>query len=82
MDRGDVPSVLRLLEQADIECPLEVDEASYFLSTIDLVLGDEPGLSRWRKRLFLATSRITADAAEYFGLPRDRTVLLGSRIEI
>ena len=28
-----------------------------------------PGMSRWRKRLFLATSRITADAAEYFGLP-------------
>ena len=39
-------------------------------------------MSRWRKRLFLATSRITADAAEYFGLPRDRTVIMGSRIEV
>ena len=47
--------VLRLIEQADIECPLEVDEASYFLSTIELRLGDAPGMSRWRKRLFLAT---------------------------
>ena len=37
---------------------------------------------RWRKRLFLATSHITADAAEYFGLPRDRTVIMGSRIEV
>lgn len=27
-------------------------------------------------------ARITADAAEYFGLPRDRTVILGSRIEV
>ena len=36
-----------------------------------------PGMSRWRKSLFLATSRITADAAEYFGLPRDRTVIIG-----
>ena len=74
--------MLRLLEHADIECPLEVDEASYFLSTIDLRRGDAPGMSRWRKRLFLATSRITADAAEYFGLPRDRTVIMGSRIEV
>jgi KUP system potassium uptake protein len=82
MDRADVPSVLRLLEHSDIECPLEVDEASYFLSTIELVLSDEPGMSRWRKRLFLATAHIAADAAEYFGLPRDRTVILGSRIEI
>ena len=72
MDAADIPSVLRLVEAADVECPLEVDEASYFLSTIDLVLSDAPGLSAWRKRLFLATSQITADAAEYFKLPRDR----------
>ena len=39
-------------------------------------------MSQWRKRLFVATSQITADAAEYFGLPRDRTVILGSRIRV
>ncbi len=82
MDASDVPEVLRLIEKAEIECPLEVDDASYFLSTIDLVLGDSPDMSRWRKRLFLATSRITADAAEFFHLPRDRTVILGSLIEL
>ena len=32
-----------------------------------------PDTARWHKRLFLATSHITADAADYFGLPRDRT---------
>jgi KUP system potassium uptake protein len=82
MDEPNVPEVLRLLEKAPIECPLEVDQASYFLSTIDLVPGHSPGLSRWRKRLFLATAGITADAAEHFGLPRDRTVVMGSRVEI
>ena len=70
------------LDEAEIECPLEVDDASYFLSTIDLVLGDSTEMSRWRKRLFLATSRITAYAAEFFHLPRDRTVILGSLIEL
>ena len=29
-----------------------------------------------------AASRLTADAAEYFRLPRDRTVIMGSRIEL
>jgi KUP system potassium uptake protein len=82
MDNADVPEVLRLIEKADIECPLEVEEASYFLSTIDLCLGDQPGMSKWRKRLFLATSGVTADAAEYFRLPRERTVIMGSRIEV
>jgi KUP system potassium uptake protein len=33
-------------------------------------------------RLFIATSSITADAADYFGLPPDRTVIMGSRIEV
>jgi K+ transporter len=54
----------------------------YFLSRIELHRGDTPGMSGWRKRLFLATSRVTADAAEYFQLPHERTVIMGSRIEL
>jgi K+ transporter len=57
-------------------------EASYFLSKIELRRGDEPTMAGWRKRLFIATSYITADAAEYFALPRDRTVIMGSHIEV
>ena len=38
-------------------------------------------MSRWRKNVFLATAHITADAADYFRLPRDRTVIMGARIE-
>ena len=49
--------MLRLLEKHEIECPLEVDSASYFLSKIELVRGDAPGMPRWRKHLFLATAR-------------------------
>jgi KUP system potassium uptake protein len=82
MDEPDVPEVMQLVREADIESPRSEDEISYFLSTIELCRGDAPGMSRWRKRLFLATSRITADAAEYFHLPRDRTVIMGSRIEV
>jgi KUP system potassium uptake protein len=39
-------------------------------------------MPRWRKQLFLATARITADADEYFGLPRDKTVIMGSHVEV
>ena len=83
MDTPDVPGLLPLIRKAEIESPLGDDrDVSYFLSTIDLHRGDAPGMSRWRKQLFLATARITADAAEYFQLPRDRTVIMGSRIEL
>jgi KUP system potassium uptake protein len=82
MDQPNVPAVMRQLQQADLEFAVDVDEVSYFLSKIDLYRSDAAGLSRWRKTLFLATAHLTADAADYFGLPRDRTVVMGSRIEV
>jgi len=82
MERPDVPVAIRRAAEAGLECPLEIDEASYFLSTIELRPGDAPGMTRWRKRLFVATSHITADAAEYFGLPREQTLIMGSLIEV
>jgi KUP system potassium uptake protein len=59
-----------------------VDTASYFASTIELRRGSAPTMAQWRKRLFIATSAITADAAEYFRLPRDRTVIVGAHVEV
>jgi len=82
MDEPNVPDVMRLVREADIERPIGDDDVSYFLSTIELHAGAAPGLSRWRKRRFLATAGITADAAEYFRLPREQTVIMGSRIDI
>jgi KUP system potassium uptake protein len=82
MDKPDVPSLLPMLDNAEVGGDLGRGEISYFLSTIDLHLGQDGGMPQWRKRLFLATSRLTADAAEYFQLPRDRTVIMGARIEI
>ena len=82
MDQQNVPALLSLIPEAEIERPLDSDELSYFLSRIEIVRGDNPGMSLWRKRLFIATSRITADAAEYFQLPRERTLIVGSRIEL
>jgi KUP system potassium uptake protein len=81
MDEADVPAVLRLIEEQGIEGGLDVADARYFLSEVDLRPGDSPGMSRWRKRVFLATGRIASDAADYFRLPRERTVIMGSRIE-
>ncbi len=82
MDQTNVPELLPLIRGADPEHPLHDDRLSYFISRIELVQGHTPGMSRWRKRLFIATSRITADAAESLHLPRERTVIMGSRIEL
>ena len=39
-------------------------------------------MAPWRKRLFIATSHLTSDAAASFGLPLDRTVIIGSRLQV
>jgi KUP system potassium uptake protein len=82
LDQTNIPGLLPLIRAASTESSLADDKLSYFVSRLELVQGHAPGMSRWRKRLFIATSRITADAAEYFRLPRDRTVIMGSRIEL
>jgi KUP system potassium uptake protein len=82
MDEPNVPGLMPLIREADLESPLDDGKLSYFLSTIELHLGNTPGMSRWRKRLFLTTASLTADAADYFQLPRERTVIMGSRIEL
>jgi KUP system potassium uptake protein len=82
MDKPDVLGVLRLLDPAQTEGTIAIDDASYFLSKLELTKGTAPNMARWRKQLFIATSYITADAADYFGLPPDRTVVMGSRIEV
>jgi KUP system potassium uptake protein len=78
-----VPEVLRLVETAEIKCRIEADtrRISYPRSGC-AVAPRQPMAARWRQRLFLATSAITADTAEWFNLPRNRTVIVGSHIEV
>jgi KUP system potassium uptake protein len=82
METPDVPAALRLARQVSPELDVEPEDTTYFVSTIELRVGDDPGMARWRKHLFVATSSISADAADYFGLPPDRTIIMGSQIEV
>jgi len=77
MEDPDVPAAL-----ARLDPPVDPATVSYFLSRVDLVPGPSPTMARWRKRLYIATSRIAADSAAYFGLPLDRTAIIGARIEV
>ncbi|MGH3643438.1 MAG: hypothetical protein ACRDUX_30965 [Mycobacterium sp.] len=52
------------------------------MSKLELTSGTAPTMPKRRKRLFIATSMFSTDASVYFGLPPDRTVIMGERIEI
>ncbi|MFB9315091.1 potassium transporter Kup [Nocardioides plantarum] len=78
----DVPAILERARGMTKELSVGPEDTTYFVSTIELRAGDEPGMSKWRKRLFVATAGISADAVGYFNLPRDRTVIMGSQIDV
>lgn len=78
----DVPGALRALTPKQSEGVLDLDDATYFLSKIEVRESNRPGLARWRKRLYLATSSLNTDASDGFELPRDRVVVMGSQIEL
>ncbi|GAA4559125.1 potassium transporter Kup [Pseudonocardia xishanensis] len=77
-DPQDVPEVLREAEGLDVDPA----EALYFLSRMALERGPRGGMWTWRKRLFIGMAHNGANPAAYFHLPVDRTVVMGSRVEL
>ena len=63
MEPPHVCEALRLLDPAQTEGQIAIDDASYFLSKLEVTKGDAPTMPAWRKHLFVATSYLSADAA-------------------
>jgi len=81
-DEQDLPEVLRQASGLSPELDIDPDTASYFLSRMTIERGRQSGMSGWRKRMFIGLSHNAANPAAYFCLPVDRTVIMGSRIEL
>ena len=81
-DMPNLPEALMLACRGELALGLDLDDVSYFLSRISIRLTPAAGMAHWRKRLFLALARNAANPAEYFCLPDDRTVIMGSQVEV
>jgi KUP system potassium uptake protein len=84
-DEQDLPRALRaacLSEALDLD-PDAMAEASYFISRGGLRFAhDSKGMVPWRKKLFVGLAHNAADPAARFMLPPERTVAMGSDVEI
>jgi KUP system potassium uptake protein len=82
-DPNNVPEALALARKRGLlERNLDLEHASYLLSRITITPTPDPGMSRWRKHVFLAMARNAASPIELFGLPADRTVSMGSQVAV
>ena len=57
-------------------------ETSFFLSRQTLLPSSRPGMAIWREKLFAWMMRNATTAMEFFRLPTNRVVELGSQVEI
>ncbi|MCW2984014.1 MAG: potassium transporter [Conexibacter sp.] len=80
-DDVNIPRTLRAAAK-HVEGEIDIDHASFFISRMTIVLTHAPGMARWRKKLFIAMTRNTSNPVAYFGLPDDRTVVMGSHVDL
>jgi len=77
------PDVPELLEQAGRSgFPFEMMETSFFVSRETLVSSVRPGMARWRERLFSSMSKNAVKASDFFHVPANRVVELGTQVEL
>jgi len=80
MEETDVPAALAGTEMCGAR--FEMMKTSFFLSRQTLLPSAKPGMAIWRERLFAWMMRNAASAMEFFRLPTNRVVELGSQLEI
>jgi KUP system potassium uptake protein len=80
LEETDVPAALKVYTMCGE--PFEMMKTSFFLSRQTLIASAKPGMALWREKLFAWMLRNAASAMEFFRLPTNRVVELGSQLEI
>ncbi|MEP6942751.1 MAG: potassium transporter Kup [Betaproteobacteria bacterium] len=76
----DIPELLE--ECARCGHPFDLMDTSFFVSRETLIPSVAPGMALWRERLFVSMSKNATKASEYFNVPTNRVVELGTQVEL
>jgi KUP system potassium uptake protein len=79
-DEPDIPKVLALCEGHGL--PFEMMETSFFIARQTVISAPKGGMAPWREHLFVAMSRNARGAADYYQIPTNRVIELGTQVEI
>ena len=80
MEDPDVPAVLATTTKCGAQ--FKMMDTSFFLARQTLLASSRPGMAIWREKLFAWMLRNAESAMEFFKLPTNRVVELGSQVEI
>jgi KUP system potassium uptake protein len=79
-DEPDIPKVLA--QCADHGLPFEMMETSFFIARQTVISAPGGGMAPWREHLFVTMSRNARGAADYYQIPSNRVIELGTQVEI
>jgi len=79
-DTPDIPQALTLCQMHGLA--VNLFETSYFLSRETVVPSPGDGMANWREQLFAGMSRNAGSVAEFFRLPNNSVIELGTRVQI
>ncbi len=79
-DTPDIPWALELARFQGLG--FEMMETSFFIARQTVVPNPDRGMALWREHLFVTMSRHARDAADYYRIPSNRVIELGTKIEI
>jgi len=79
-DTPDIPQALSMCNTQGLS--INLFETSYFLSRETVVPTPGAGMAHWRERLFAGMSRNAGSVAEFFRLPNNSVIELGTRVQI
>ena len=80
VEEPDVPHALANVHRCGAE--FRMIDTSFFLARQTLLPSSRPGMMIWREKLFAWMMRNAESAMEFFRLPTNRVVELGSQLEI
>ena len=79
-DEPDIPNIMRLCEHHGL--PFEMMETSFFIARQTVISAPGGGMAPWREHLYVAMSRNARGAADYYQIPTNRVIELGTQVEI
>jgi KUP system potassium uptake protein len=80
MEEVDVPTALGSITACGPQ--IKMMDTSFFLARQTLLASSRPGMAIWREKLFAWLLQNSQSAMEFFRLPTNRVVELGSQVEI
>lgn len=79
-DEPDIPGILR--QCSGLGLHFEMMETSFFIARQTVISAPGGGMAPWREHLYVMMSRNARAAADYYQIPPNRVIELGTQVEI